>query len=69
MYPVFAMPLFFQWLSYIVPTRHYINITRDAFVRGAGWPSVWSELLSLVLIASVLAVGAWLPMRRMQMTD
>ena len=69
MYPVFAMPLFFQWLSSIVPARHYINIARDAFVRGAGWPSVWSELALLSLTALVLAVGAWLPMRRMQMTD
>jgi ABC-2 type transport system permease protein len=63
------MPLFFQWLSSIVPARHYINIARDAFVRGAGWPSVWSELALLSLTALVLAVGAWLPMRRMQMTD
>jgi hypothetical protein len=37
----------FQWLSFFVPARHYINITRDAFVRGAGWPGVWSEVLAL----------------------
>jgi hypothetical protein len=30
---------------------------------------VWIEVLALVLIATVLAVGAWLPMRRMQMAD
>ena len=69
MYPVFAMPPFFQWLSYLVPARHYINIARDAFVRGAGWPGVWNEVLALAVIGAVLAVGAWLPMRRMQMTD
>jgi ABC-2 type transport system permease protein len=69
MYPVFAMPAFFQWLSFIIPTRHFINITRDAFVRGAGWPGVWTEVLALAFIAVVLAVSAWLPMRRMQMAD
>jgi len=69
MYPVFAMPAFFQWLSFLIPTRHFINITRDAFVRGAGWPGVWTEVLALVCIAAVLAVGTWLPMRRMQMAD
>jgi len=56
-------------LSYIVPARHFINITRDAFVRGAGWPGVWTEVLTLAVIAMVLAVGAWLPMRRMQLPD
>ena len=69
LYPVTSMPLVFQWLSYIVPARHYINITRDAFVRGAGWPGVWTEVLALAIIASVLAVGTWLSMRRMQMAD
>lgn len=69
MYPVASMPPFFQWLSYLVPARHFINIARDAFVRGAGWPGVWTEVLSLALLAAALAVGAWLPMRRMQMPD
>jgi ABC-2 type transport system permease protein len=63
------MPLFFQWLSFLIPARHFINITRDAFVRGAGWPGVWTEVFALACIAAVLAVGAWLPMRRMQMAD
>ncbi|MGP6156916.1 MAG: ABC transporter permease [Vulcanimicrobiaceae bacterium] len=67
LYPVATMPLVFQWLSYIVPARHYINISRDAFVRGAGWPGVGSEILALALIASILAVGAWMRMRPMQL--
>jgi ABC-2 type transport system permease protein len=68
LYPVSSMPPFFQWFSYLVPVRHFINISRDAFVRGAGWPGVWSEVLALALIAAVLAVGAWLPLRRMQLS-
>jgi len=67
LYPVSSMPLAFQWISFFVPARHYINISRDAFVRGSGWSGVWSEVAALALIASILAVGAWLPMRRMQL--
>ena len=67
LYPVSTMPLVFQWLSYVVPARHYINISRDAFVRGAGWPGVASEELALALIAAVLAVGLWRRMRPMQL--
>jgi ABC-2 type transport system permease protein len=69
LYPVSSMPLLFQWISYVVPARHYIDISRDAFVRGSGWPGVWTGLLALALIASVLAVAAWLPLRRMQLAD
>lgn len=69
LYPISTMPPIFQWISYLVPARHFINVSRDAFVRGSGWPGVWTELLALALIASALAAGAWLPMRRMQMTD
>jgi len=67
LYPVTTMPLVFQWISYAVPARHYINISRDAFVRGSGWSGTSSEVLSLAAIASILAVCAWLPMRRMQL--
>ena len=69
LYPVSGMPAIFQWISYVVPTRHYLNISRDAFVRGAGWPGVWIELVALAATALVLAVATWLPMRRMQMTS
>ena len=67
LYPVSSMPLVFQLISFFVPARHYINVSRDAFVRGAGWSGVWSEVAALALIASILAVGAWAPMRRMQL--
>jgi ABC-2 type transport system permease protein len=67
LYPVSAMPLAFEWISFFVPARHYINISRDAFVRGAGWPGVSSEVSALAVIALILAIGAWAPMRRMQL--
>lgn len=67
LYPVFTMPVIFQWISMLVPARHYINITRDAFVRGAGWPGVWSEPAALALIAAVLAFATWLRLRPMQL--
>jgi ABC-2 type transport system permease protein len=69
LYPVSGMPAIFQWIAYVVPTRYYLNITRDAFVRGAGWPGVWLELIALAIIVAVLAAATWLPMRRMQIAS
>ncbi len=67
LYPIFTMPPVFQAISYAVPARHYINISRDAFVRGAGWPGVASEISALALIAAVLALATWARLRRMQL--
>ncbi len=67
LYPVSSMPPVLQWIPFIVPAYHYINVSRDAFVRGAGWPGVWTEVAALALIASALSIGAWLPVRRMQL--
>ena len=67
LYPVSTMPPVFQWLSYVVPARHFINVSRDAFVRGSGWSGTWLELLALASIGTVLAAVASLRMRRMQL--
>lgn len=40
-YPLSNIPFPLSLLTYLVPARHYIVITRDAYVRGAGWPGVW----------------------------
>jgi ABC-2 type transport system permease protein len=69
LYPVSNMPPLFRSISRIVPASYYIDVTRDAFVRGAGWQGTWSAVLALASIAAVLSVGAWLPLRRMQLTN
>jgi ABC-2 type transport system permease protein len=57
------MPAVLQWISYVVPARHFIVMTRDAFVRGAGLGAIATEPLALVLHLAI----AWLRLRRMQL--
>jgi ABC-2 type transport system permease protein len=66
LYPISTMPWILQQLSYLVPARHYIALTRDAFVRGAGWSNVAPEPLALALLGLVFFTVAWLRLRRMQ---
>jgi ABC-2 type transport system permease protein len=35
------IPFPLSLISNIIPARYYILLTRDAFVRGAGWSSIW----------------------------
>jgi|SRR5262245_4396390 len=65
-FPVSNIPLGIRWLSAFVPARYFIEISRDAFVRGGGWPAVWYAPLMLALLGSVFFFKAWRKMRHMQ---
>ncbi len=68
-YPINNIPFPLSLFSLIVPARYYIELTRDAFVRGCGWPAVWEVPLILVGFAVVLIALSWLGLRRMQLKD
>ncbi len=53
MFPVSSMPRLFQWLTLINPMRHYLVIVRGIFLKGAGAPVLWPEMLAL----AVMGVG------------
>ena len=65
-YPVANIPIGLRWISYIIPARHYILLTRDAFVRGVGWSIVWQPVLCLGLLAVFFFFIAWRKLRGMQ---
>ena len=65
-FPVSNIPPGLRWISYVVPARYYIEIVRDAFVRGGGWPAVWNGPLALAAIGLFFFVMAWRRMRHMQ---
>ncbi len=58
--PVENMPDLIQYLTYLNPTRYFMEIVRGIFLKGSGpmalWPDIWRmSLLGLVIIqASIL---------------
>ena len=42
-----------RWLSNFVWARYYIEIVRDAFLQGGGWPAVWYKVLAIAGIGSL----------------
>ncbi len=49
-YPLNNIPFPLSLVPNIVPARYYIDITRDAFVRGTGWAGVWFDFVMLILL-------------------
>jgi ABC-2 type transport system permease protein len=68
-YPIYNIPFPLSLFSLAVPARYFIELTRDTYVRGAGWPAIWS--VPLVLMAFIVAFTflSWLGLRRMQLKD
>jgi len=66
-FPVANIPDSFRWVSNIVWGRYYIEIVRDALLKGGGWSANWFSVLMIGLIGSFFYFIAWRKMRRMQL--
>ncbi len=65
-FPISNIPAALRWIALFVPARYYIELSRDAFVRGAGWSAMWHVPIVLSAIGLVFFLVAWKRMRRMQ---
>lgn len=66
-YPIANIPIGIRWVSNIIPARYYIELTRDAYVRGVGWLGVWFQVLALTLLTSLFFFLAWRKLQKMQL--
>jgi ABC-2 type transport system permease protein len=55
-YPVDSMPRLFRWITLGNPVRHFLEIVRGVFLKGAGFLDLWPQFLALAVLAfAVLA--------------
>jgi ABC-2 type transport system permease protein len=65
-FPLSNVPAGIRWVAAVVPARYFIDITRDAFLRGGSWAGVWPAHVALAVLGSFFILNAWRKMRRMQ---
>ena len=61
MFPVSSMPEVFQAVTLLNPLRHYLEIVRAIFLKGAGLDALWHQFLALLVMGTSLL---WLAARR-----
>jgi ABC-2 type transport system permease protein len=66
-FPIENIPASLRWLSHFIWGRYYIEIVRDAFLQGGGWPAVWFKTLIIGVIGTLFFALAWVGKRRMQL--
>ncbi|HEX7183944.1 MAG TPA: ABC transporter permease [Thermoanaerobaculia bacterium] len=60
LFPVTSMPVFFQALTLVNPLRHYLEIVRVLFLKGAGFEPLRTQFLALLVMgAGLLWLAAW----------
>jgi ABC-2 type transport system permease protein len=68
-YPLSNIPFPLSLISNVVPNRYYIELSRDAFVRGTGWAGVWLIPIFLALMCVFFFNSARKALSRMQLSD
>lgn len=68
-YPLSNIPFPLSLLSNILPARYYITLSRDAFVRGTGWISVWHIIPVISLFSLLMFNTARRLLSRMQLPE
>jgi ABC-2 type transport system permease protein len=67
-FPVQNIPPGIRWVSSLVWARYYIEIVRDALLKGGGWPAMWWNVARIALIGAVFYMLGWRKLRRMQLS-
>ncbi len=67
-FPVENIPAGLRWVSNIVWGRYYMEIVRDALLKGGGWPAMWFSVLMIGVIGMVFYLIVCRKMRAMQLS-
>ena len=51
MFPIDSMAPLLQYISLILPARHFLKILREIIIKGSGVEAYWRELLGLIIFA------------------
>ena len=64
LFPVATMPYLMQLYTYIFPTRYFIDISRDLFLKGVGIEYLWGNVAFLAAYALLLFGVAAVTLRK-----
>ncbi len=65
-FPISNIPPWLRWISELVPARYFVEMSRDVFVRGGGWPATWHIPVFLAVLSFVFLFKGWMSLRKMQ---
>jgi ABC-2 type transport system permease protein len=52
------MPMFLQWITYVVPLRYFLDIVRGIVLKGVGIEALWPDVIALAIFGFVIMAAA-----------
>jgi ABC-2 type transport system permease protein len=63
-YPLQAMPIVLQWISYAIPLRYFLVIIRALMIKGVGLDAILPDVIALAIFGVVIMGAAALRFRK-----
>lgn len=67
-FPLSSTPKVIQWISYIIPARYFIAISRAIILKGTGAYPLWKDYLALLIFAVVALTAGIIKIGRKGLT-
>ena len=64
MLPVESQPQWVQYVTWLLPSRHYVALVQAIAIRGAGFAIVWKEFSTVLLMGVIFLAASLLLFRR-----
>ncbi len=52
-FEIATMPVVLRAITYVVPARYFITVTRGIFLKGVGMETLWAEGFAMIIFAAV----------------
>ena len=62
--PVQSMPAWAQAIAAATPTKYFVDVMRDVYLKGSGIGDLWVQMLALVVMAAVFNIWAILSYKK-----
>ncbi len=59
LFEIDSMPTWLQWLTYVVPARHYVQSLQSIFLAGDYWPELVTNSLALLAVGALFFSITW----------
>ena len=64
MLPVESQPQLVQYVTWLLPSRHYLALVQAIAIRGADFTIVWHEFVTIFVMGGVFLTASLLLFRR-----
>lgn len=64
MSPVESQPMWLQWVTWLLPSRHFMSFATSIVYRGAGFDVVWTEFMAMLGLGAAFLATSLVLFRR-----